>query len=71
MKSSNRGRAKELLRTLAAATAVAAFALPHSTSLAAPSERPALSDLQKVDQLRVAFSRDAGKTRLVLLLSPT
>ena len=71
MKSTNCGRTKGLLRTLAAATAVAAFPLPHSTSLAAPSERPALSDLQEVDELRVAFNRDAGKTRLVLLLSPT
>lgn len=32
---------------------------------------PALSDLRSLDELRTAFNRDAGKVRLVLLLSPT
>ena len=32
---------------------------------------PALSDLQSVEELKRAFNRDAGKPRLVLLMSPT
>jgi hypothetical protein len=34
--------------------------------------RPAtLADIQSVDELKSAFNRDAGKPRVVLLLSPT
>jgi hypothetical protein len=32
---------------------------------------PSLSDLQGVAELRSLFNKDAGKVRLVLLLSPT
>jgi hypothetical protein len=31
----------------------------------------ALENLQSVDELKAVFNRDSGKTRLVLLLSPT
>jgi hypothetical protein len=31
----------------------------------------ALSDLEGVDELRAEFNREAGKPRIVLLLSPT
>ena len=34
-----------------------------------PSEKPA--ELTKIEQLKDAFNSDAGKTRLILLLSPT
>ena len=32
---------------------------------------PTLQDLQTVDEIRAMFNRDAGKVRLILLLSPT
>lgn len=32
---------------------------------------PTLRDISSVDQLKASFERDAGKPRLVLLLSPT
>jgi hypothetical protein len=35
------------------------------------AEAPRLRDLSSVDELKAAFERDAGKPRLVLLLSPT
>lgn len=33
--------------------------------------RPSLTDLRGLDELKVQFNRDAGKVRMVLLLSPT
>ena len=41
----------------------------HSTSIA--SEPGKVTELQSVDTLRAAFAEDAGKARLLLLLSPT
>lgn len=38
---------------------------------AAPRPKATLNDLQSVEQLRARFNQDKGKTRLVLLLSPT
>lgn len=32
---------------------------------------PTLTDISSVDTLKAGFNRDAGKTRIVLLLSPT
>lgn len=32
---------------------------------------PSLGDLKSVEELKTLFNRDAGKVRLVLLLSPT
>ena len=32
---------------------------------------PSLSDLKGVDELKTLFNRDAGRVRLVLLVSPT
>ncbi len=32
---------------------------------------PTLTDLSGVDELKILFNRDAGKVRLVLLVSPT
>jgi hypothetical protein len=48
-------------------TAAVAYARLDTAFAAAPT----LADLQSVDELRVQFNRDAGKTRLLLLLSPT
>ena len=46
-----------------------AAALVATTCGAGPS--PALAELGSVGELRDAFEADAGKPRLVLLLSPT
>ena len=35
------------------------------------SERGPLKEIQSIETLRAQFNRDAGKTRLILLLSPT
>ena len=49
------------------AFAVAVLAL----TCGAASSKPKLQDISSIDQLRSAFEQDAGKPRLVLLLSPT
>ena len=36
----------------------------------APEQEP-LKDIQNIDTLRTQFNNDAGKTRLILLVSPT
>jgi len=36
----------------------------------APGQEP-LTDVQDIDTLRTQFNRDVGKTRLILLVSPT
>ena len=41
----------------------------HSTSIA--SEPGRVTELKSVETLRAAFDSDAGKARLLLLLSPT
>jgi hypothetical protein len=73
-----------IVRALVVAAAASAVVLVSqfgvSTSQAQPAAAPAelanpaspvLRDLRSVDELRSAFNRDAGKVRLVLLLSPT
>jgi len=35
------------------------------------SARGPLTEIQTIEALRAQFNRDAGKTRLILLLSPT
>lgn len=40
-------------------------------SAQSPAKNALLHDLQSLDELREAFDRDAGKIRLILLLSPT
>ena len=67
----NRAPIERRIRVLAAAAVVAASALPYPASQAAPRPEPELVDLQSIDDLRGAFDRDAGRVRLVLLLSPT
>ena len=36
----------------------------------APGQAP-LADVQNIETLRTAFNRDVGKTRLIVLVSPT
>jgi hypothetical protein len=36
----------------------------------APGQKP-LTDIQNIDTLRAQFNKDAGKTRLIVLVSPT
>ena len=36
----------------------------------APGQAP-LADIQNIETLRTAFNRDVGKTRLIILVSPT
>ncbi len=36
----------------------------------APGQKP-LTDIQNIETLRTAFNRDTGKTRLIILVSPT
>ena len=36
----------------------------------APGQNP-LTDIQNIETLRVQFNKDAGKTRLIILVSPT
>jgi hypothetical protein len=36
----------------------------------APGQQP-LTDIQSIETLRAQFNKDAGKTRLILLASPT
>lgn len=38
---------------------------------ATPTAGPTLGDLSSVTELQNAFNQDSGKTRIVLLLSPT
>ena len=47
--------------------------IPGLTRVAGPTAFAAanLSDLKGVEDLRTLFNRDAGKVRLVLLVSPT
>ena len=36
----------------------------------APGQKP-LTDIQRIETLRAQFNQDAGKTRLIILVSPT
>lgn len=36
----------------------------------APGQKP-LTDIQDIETLRTQFNQDAGKTRLIIILSPT
>jgi hypothetical protein len=62
------------LRSIACAVAILVIGVsqagqgPLSGSLAAA---PSLIDLRSPDEIRTQFNRDAGKVRLVLLVSPT
>jgi hypothetical protein len=50
---------------------LAAPLLLLSTLTCAARERPPLHELRSIDELAAAFDADAGRPRLLLLLSPT
>jgi hypothetical protein len=61
------------LAALAALVIVASFALSYQVApkpAASVSAQP-LRDIEQIDTLRDQFNRDAGLTRLILLVSPT
>lgn len=63
-------------RPFAAAAALAILlgaGVPAAQPLTEPraSAAPALRDLRSVDELKALFNHDAGRVRVVLLLSPT
>jgi hypothetical protein len=49
----------------------AAVALAFGAACGGGGATPTLSDLNGVEALKTQFNRDAGKPRIVLLLSPT
>ncbi len=51
-------------------TAVASFTAT-STAQNATESGPSLHDLKTIDELKEQFNKDFGKTRLILLFSPT
>jgi hypothetical protein len=73
---------QKLKRKIATLALAAIFAFAGARAVFAQVERPQepapstsksapLQDLRSMDELREAFNRDAGKIRLILLLSPT
>ena len=65
---------KTRLFAVAAALAILlAAGMPAAQPLtgARASAQTALRDLQSVDELKALFNHDAGRVRIVLLLSPT
>lgn len=64
--------ARVLVASLAMTVLVGGF-VPNVTRTSAPTllAAPSLSDLKGVEELKTLFNRDAGKVRLVLLVSPT
>ena len=72
-----RARMMLVLWLLPALLALALAGCGHAGAVSVPWERPAppagltLTDLHEVGDLQNAFNQDAGKPRLVLLVSPT
>jgi hypothetical protein len=68
MKSYLSKRSVLALAALLAGILLVLYFVPQSKL--APAKSP-LTEVQTVETLRAQFNRDAGKTRLILLLSPT
>lgn len=78
-----KARTDLLKLALAIATLIASSAIPFAVSALVHAEpqtlkpspprtgRPRLIELHGIDRLQEAFERDAGKVRIVALLSPT
>jgi hypothetical protein len=62
---------------LVALLALVVVACGHPAAVTLPWDRPAppagisLTDLQSIGDLQAVFNRDAGKPRLIMLVSPT
>jgi hypothetical protein len=65
------GMRRRLMVAMAAGLLSAAGCFAGQASPVGTIHESPLQDLRSLDELRQAFNRDAGKTRLVLLLSPT
>ena len=52
------------------AVGLAVSYLVGTRARSAPGQRP-LADLSDIETLRTQFNQDAGKTRLIILVSPT
>ena len=63
---STRGLILVLTFIILAVSVIYVLSIPHPMPVTAP-----LTDLQSIDALRAQFNQDAGKTRLILLVSPT
>ena len=61
---------RRLLGLLILLVAVALGVYLESRTRLAPGQAP-LTDIQNIETLRTQFNQDAGKTRLILLVSPT
>lgn len=59
------------LAAVAVVALVTTWAPSGVRSYAVADAAPTLSDLRGVDELKTLFNQDAGKIRLVLLVSPT
>jgi len=68
MKSSLKKRAIVVAVVLLAAVFMVVYF--ENQSHLAPGQEP-LTDIQNIETLRAQFNRDVGKTRLIILVSPT
>ena len=61
-----------LVAAIAASVSIGGY-FPNRSAITNPIvfAEPNLSDLQRVDDLKTLFNGDAGKVRVVLLVSPT
>jgi hypothetical protein len=50
---------------------LAVAALPFAAQAPVAPSAPVLRDINRISDLQTTFERDAGKLRIVLLLSPT
>jgi hypothetical protein len=67
----NRFRSKRNIFTLTVLLAAIFLAIYFETRpRLAPGQAP-LADISNIETLRTQFNQDAGKTRLVILVSPT
>ena len=67
----NRFLSKRNIFILAVLLATISFAIYFATQpRLAPGQAP-LIDISNIETLRTQFNRDAGKTRLIILVSPT